>query len=301
MNRMYDLLLDVGGTGIKGGYFQAEEKSFSKSYDFPANSEKDKEEILRHFSSLCRQLWDQVREEEKSLRSLRMAFPGPFDYEKGISLIKGLSKYESLYGVSIPDEMIALGKKENYSFLPREKAGFKFVNDVEAYARGVMCKRKLYQGYRVLYLCIGTGAGSAYSIDGRISTKESEGIPEKGWVYPVPFLDSVIDDYISVRGINKLAKGYCNRILSPLELSEMAVAGNSQAVKAYEEFGKNLNTAFLTLLREFKANAFVIGGNISRSSGLFLSPLKESCKEFGIDIIIESNTSEMVMMGLMEL
>jgi glucokinase len=227
-----------------------------------------------------------------------MAFPGPFDYNKGISLMKGLAKYESLYQVSIPAQMISLGKKENFSFIPQSEGDFKFINDVEAYARGVMDKRKLLQGFRVIYLCIGTGAGSAYSIDGQISTDYSENIPQNGWIYPVPFKASIIDDYISVRGINKLARKYCNNSFSPLELSKMAILGNSQAVNAYIEFGENLSLALLPLLTRFQANTFVIGGNISRSSELFLTPVEESCMKLGIAVIIESDTSRQIMMGL---
>ena len=34
-----------------------------------------------------------------------MAFPGPFDYEQGISLMKGLNKYDQIYGMKIPQEL----------------------------------------------------------------------------------------------------------------------------------------------------------------------------------------------------
>ena len=298
INMTYDLLLDVGGTGIKGSYFSVEENKISKVYDFPSNADKDKEAILRHFISLCGQIWDGIEREGKTIRSIRMAFPGPFDYDKGISLVKGLAKYESLYGISIPDEMITRGIMEKHSFLPGERKNFSFLNDVEAYALGVMHKRRLSEGFRIIYLCIGTGAGTAYSIDGRISTDLQEGIPENGWAYPVPFGSSMIDDYISIRGINKLARKYCNGPLTPLELSKMAMAGNNRAIEAYEEFGENLNAAFLPLLRSFRANTFVIGGNISRSGSLFLSRLKAECEKRDIRIIIEEDTSELIMEGL---
>lgn len=294
----YDLLLDVGGTGIKGGYLSVEENEISEVYDFPSHSDKDKETVIRHFAAICGQIWDRIEGEGKSLGSIRMAFPGPFDYEKGISLVKGLSKYESLYGVSVPREMTALGRKENYSFIPSKERNFKFINDVEAYALGVMYKRKYGNKHRIMYLCIGTGAGSAYSVDGRISAEPREGIPENGWVYPVPFKDSILDDYISVRGIKRLARKYCNSPLSPLELSKMALDGNDQAIKAYKEFGENLNTAVLPLLGSFRADIFVLGGNISHSGGLFLSRLEEECKKRNIRIAVEEDTSKLVMMGL---
>jgi glucokinase len=300
-NMLYDILLDIGGTGIKGGFFSVDHNSFSDSYNFTSNSDKEKDVIIKHFSFICSQIWDNIEEDDKRVRSIRMAFPGPFDYEKGISKVKGLAKYESLFDISIPNEMISLSTEENSTFIPKTELDFKFINDVEAYALGVMNKRKFFQGYRVIYLCIGTGSGSAYSVDGKICVDIAQRIPENGWVYPIPYKDSIIDEYISVRGINKLAQRYCNKALSPLELSMMAKNGNEDAIKAYREFGEDLNSALLPLLKNFGTNTFVIGGNISHSSEMFLSPIEESCKELGIDIIIESNTSKLVMMGLTKL
>jgi len=300
-NMLYDILLDIGGTGIKGGFFAVDDNIISDSYDFTSNSEKERDVIIKHFSSICSQIWDYIGDDDKRIRNIRMAFPGPFDYKKGISKVKGLAKYESLFDVSIPNAMISLGTAENYSFIPKNDYNFKFINDVEAYALGVMNKREFFKGNRVIYLCIGTGAGSAYSVDGKILLDRLQGIPENGWVYPIPYKDSIIDEYISVRGINKLAEKYCNKSISPLELSKMVRNGNHDAIKAYREFGDNLNSAFLPLLKRFGANTFVIGGNISHSSNMFLSPIEESCKELGIDIIIESDTSKLVMIGLEKL
>jgi glucokinase len=298
MDMRYDILLDIGGTGIKGGYHSIDNNAISDFYEFPSNSDQEKEVIIQHISHIAGQIWDRIEDEDKRIRYIKMAFPGPFDYSKGVSLMKGLAKYESLYQVSIPAQLISLGKNENYSFIPQSEGDFKFVNDVEAYARGVMYKRKLHQGFRAIYLCIGTGAGSAYSINGQISTEHSENIPENGWIYPIPYKASIIDDYISVRGINKLARKYCNNSFSPLELSKMATLGNSQAINAYKEFGEDLSLALLPLLTRFQANTFVIGGNISRSSELFLTSVEESCKDLEIDVIIESDTSRQIMIGL---
>jgi glucokinase len=297
-NMLYDILLDIGGTGIKGGFFSVENKTISDSYHFISNADKEKEVIIKHLSSICSQIWDEIEDDDKRIRNIRMAFPGPFDYKKGISKVKGLAKYESLLDVSIPNEMMSLSTKENYLFIPKNDFDFKFINDVEAYALGVMNQRKFFQGYRVIYLCIGTGSGSAYSVNGKIAYDSAQGIPENGWVYPISYQDSIIDDYISVRGINKLAQKYCNKVYSPLELSMMVKNGNDHALQAYREFGDHLNAALLPLLKRFRANTFVIGGNISHSSEMFITPIKESCKELGIDIIIESDTSNLVMIGL---
>ena len=285
-----------------------EEKKFLDKFEsgeyipeFLSNADKEKDTIIKHFCSICSQIWEEIVDEDKRIRNIRMAFPGPFDYSQGISKVKGLAKYESLYEVSIPNEMIYQSTEENYNFIPKNAYDFKFINDVEAYALGVIDKRELYKGQRVIFLCIGTGAGSAYSVDGVISDDRSQGVPENGWIYPIPFKDSIIDEYISVRGINNLAQKYCKKSLSPLELSEMAINGNLSAVNAYQEFGHNLEAALLPLLKQFSASSLVIGGNISHSSDLFMQAIKKSCQPLGIDIIIEKDTSNLIMNGLTKL
>ena len=293
----YDILLDIGGTGIKGSFYSVEKNMISEFHRFDSHSDKEKDVIIKHLSYICSQIWDAIKEEDKKVRCIRMAFPGPFEYEKGIPKMKGLTKYESLYDVSIPKELIHLGLRENYAFLPINESDYKFMNDVEAYAIGVMNQRKFFQGYRVLYLCIGTGAGSAYSVDGGISYDQAQGIPDHGWIYPIPYQASIIDDYLSARGVCKLAQKYCNNVLTPLELSVMAKNGDDNAIQAYQEFGENLNYALLPLLIQFGANTLVIGGMISHSSELFLSAMKD-CYKLGIDIILESDTSRLAMIGL---
>ena len=42
-----------------------------------------------------------------SINRLGIAMPGPFDYEKGISLITGLHKYECLYGLNVKQLLAA--------------------------------------------------------------------------------------------------------------------------------------------------------------------------------------------------
>ena len=39
------------------------------------------------------------------VRGIGIAMPGPFDYDRGISLISGVNKYEQLYGVNIKEQL----------------------------------------------------------------------------------------------------------------------------------------------------------------------------------------------------
>lgn len=86
-----------------------------------------------------------------------VAMPGPFDYKNGISLIKGLNKYEALYNQNI--------KRYFADFLKLDPGMVRFRNDAESAIAGevMMGAGKGYQ--KVIGITLGTGFGSAFSSD----------------------------------------------------------------------------------------------------------------------------------------
>ncbi|MBN2859274.1 MAG: ROK family protein [Sphaerochaetaceae bacterium] len=290
-----NILMDIGGKGIKATY------EYQGTIDFyfnqmPSLATEDRTTIIQNLCQLVYTVWEKANYQSgvQAVNRISMAFPGPFDYARGICRIRGLSKYDSIFGMVIPVAM-----KQGFERLGYQcavDAEYRFLHDVEAYAAGVSRTCNLVNN-RALYLCIGTGAGSAYSVNGRI-VKEGEGVAESGWFYNRPFLDATIDDYISVRGIMSLAETYLGKALDPLELSILAENGDPQAITVYHEFGIKLYRAMRPLIEEFRADTFVLGGNISRSAHLFIDELQQYMNAVHARLIIESNTSHMTFIGL---
>ena len=51
----------------------------------------------------------------EKVKGIGFAMPGPFDYVKGISYIKGVAKYENLYGVNVTGSIAKnLGVNEGF-------------------------------------------------------------------------------------------------------------------------------------------------------------------------------------------
>lgn len=289
----YIVLFDVGGTGIKGSLSKSNNFSVIVRKNFPSHSNLGKDEIVQHFSNMIYALFKEASlsiEDEDF--DVSMAFPGPFDYERGISYMKGLNKYDSIYGLSFKN---LLKEKIKTQFNKRDVSLY-FIHDVEAYALGVLDSYPL-SNQRTFFLAIGTGAGSAFSIDGQI-VKDREDIPDNGWCYYLPYKDSIIDDYISIRGIINIGKKYLGEAIDPLEIENMAKAGNLSAKKVYEEFSENLSEAIAPILEKFRASTIVLGGNISKGFQLFKHPFNELMNDKGINIIIEVDTSNMIFKGL---
>ena len=121
--------------------------------------------------------------------------PGPFDYVKGICYIKGVAKYENLYGFNITD---AISSHLNVpdGFLIR------FMNDASSFAVGEAWAGSAIKAVRSLSITLGTGFGSAF-ISNKIPIVDGPEVPKIGCVYHLPYKDGIADDYFSTRWFSR--------------------------------------------------------------------------------------------------
>ena len=125
MKEIY-LCLDVGGTQIKAGAVDREGNPAGELLYFPARAKEEREELLHHFVSVL----EEIRIPGDKTAGVRLAFPEPFDYERGICLMQGLDKYDRLYKVNLRQEFT-----ERLGMAPER---VRFANDASAYALGEM-------------------------------------------------------------------------------------------------------------------------------------------------------------------
>lgn len=283
------ILLDVGGTQLKGGVMDCKGRLMDDIISTPALSSESKDVIFDNFAEFITKL--RSSHSDTAVAGIGMAFPGPFDYQNGISLMQGLNKYESIYGISIKDEI----RKR----LPElENVHFCFLHDIEAFAIGESFFGPVKDAGRILCLCIGTGAGSAFVVNHSCVKENKDGVPLNGWLYNTPFKDSIIDDYLSVRGIEKISKQVTGKALSGKELYDLCLVGDEDALTVYDLLGKDLVDAILPFIEGFKPDALIMGGQISKSFPFFGDQLGNECIKRNITICTEQETSVRAMEGL---
>jgi glucokinase len=289
------ILMDVGGTQIKAqAYVEGSSPCTSGITVFDANSRSVKSEIFEKFAGIIDSLLIRLPGAEQRLDGIGMAFPGPFDYENGISLMHGIGKYDAIYGCNIRQEL----KKIRPKLIPVDLP-FVFLHDVEAFALGKVRFGDASQSSRVLFVCIGTGAGSAFCENGLIIKEPVNGVPKNGWIYNTAYREGIIDDYVSVRGLEKISERFFEKVLDGAALSILCNQGDSRALAVYSEFGEDVAQALAPFLLSFKPNTLVLGGQISKSFCYFSTALEKLCFELGIKIAISFNTSESILKGLM--
>jgi glucokinase len=197
----------------------------------------------------------------ENVKGIGFAMPGPFDYVKGISYIRGVAKYENLYGINITDAISnSLSVKDGFLI--------RFMNDASSFAVGEAWAGSAANFNRSLSITLGTGFGSAF-IRNRIPIVDGPEVPKLGCIYHLPFKDGIADDYFSTRGLLSRYKKLTGKELDGVkELA--ALAGTEKAVTdLFIDFGENAGLFLAPWLNKFKAEILVIGGNISHAYNLF--------------------------------
>lgn len=222
------------------------------------NNKAPAEEIINVWSDA---LAESIKKAPGLIKGIGFGMPGPFDYVKGISYIKGVAKYEHLYGVNVCK---AITDKLGYG------ADFpvRFMNDVSSFAVGEALLGKAANYSRSMSITLGTGFGSAFILD-RIPVVDGPEVPKLGCVYHLPYKDNIADDYFSTRWFTGSYKK-----LTGIEVSGVkelvTLAGSDKVVQdLFTEFGNNLAVFLAPWLIRFRAEILVVGGNISYAWDLF--------------------------------
>ena len=207
----------------------------------------------------------------ENVKGIGFAMPGPFDYVKGICYIKGVAKYENLYGLNISDA-IASKLVVPHDFLIR------FMNDASSFAVGEAWAGSAKNAARSLSITLGTGFGSAFIAD-RIPIVDGPLVPKIGCVYHLPYRNGIADDYFSTRGLLGRYKESTGKELNGVkELAELA-SNDEVIMRLFRDFGEKLGIFLAPWLKGFEAEILVIGGNISHAYNLFGKYFEQSLKE----------------------
>lgn len=290
------ICLDVGGTEIKGAAVCEDGTLLSSIRHYHAYAGGSLERITSRFTKIILELADVCSADK--LAGVRLAFPGPFDYKNGICLLRGLSKYDALYGINLREVLTERLSKDAES---RLSDGFdiRFANDVAAFALGELHFGAALSSKKSLFVCIGTGCGSAFGIGQELAGSETPFVPENGYIYGTPFRDSCIDDYISRRGVCKLSKEVLGEELDGYALAQRSHIGDIAAAECFLAFGKLVREALSPFLADYQPDILVLGGQIMRSADFFLSPLQKECDERKITLCLSEDTSLHTIQGLL--
>ncbi|MCC7570010.1 ROK family protein [Candidatus Micrarchaeota archaeon] len=163
-------------------------------------------------------------------------------------------------------------------------AKYVFDNDVNMFAVG---ESKMGAGkpYRnSIYLTLGTGVGGAIVIDKKLYNGKG-GAGEFGHMIIIKDgrkcpcgQKGCLEEYVSVRAVERLGKKYLRKNMTPLQISELALKGNKNAKKVFQETGEYFGIGLTNLSNIFDPEAIVIGGGLSGSLNLMEKGINKTFK-----------------------
>jgi predicted NBD/HSP70 family sugar kinase len=264
------ICMDVGGTSLKSGIVRSSGSIVDGTLrDDPVDSHGSAGSILRSFASPLASLLGRASAARLDAAGICIAICGPFDYAHGISLMRGVGKYEALFGVNV---------KERLSGMLEVPAGTPLLFDIDSscFARGEVWTGAGAPFSRVIVFTVGSGLGSAFSVDRRI-VLEGPGVPWLGWIAGQPHRDGILNDSIGRDALMRRYRQLGGRAPDVEAIARSAREGDEAARRVFAEMGSELG-AFLAghNVEEFGAECLVFGGRISRSFDLFAGPLREA-------------------------
>ncbi|RPH31941.1 MAG: ROK family protein [Bacteroidales bacterium] len=209
------------------------------------------------------------------LAGISFAMPGPFDYVNGISLIKGVQKFESLYGLNVQQAIRS-------ELLLNNTIPIRFINDATAFALGETWGGSGKPFKRIIAITLGTGFGSAYVEDG-LPVIEDYRVPRWGCLYHIPLNNGIADDNFSTRWFVNEYKIRSGKIVDGVRDIAIDAKTNPIAQQLFNDFGRNLGQFLGPWLKLFDADGLVIGGNVSKAYNLFEFSLNEKLRKSNTD------------------
>jgi glucokinase len=242
-------VMDVGGTSIKTGAVRFDDGDHDPRIEVgpvaPTNSNDSADVVLDSLAAGADAALDVAGAD---VAGLAIAICGPFDIEAGVSRMRGVHKFENIYGV---DVRAALRERSTASGLP-----IRFARDAESAGTGESLAGAGAGIDRVLTVTVGTGFGTCLTDHARpVEFVDGFGVEHLG-MRDTPWAGRA-DDVLSAHGL-------AERLGVPMADLRDAVDDPANA-DIVSDHGTRLGTFLGPVVTEFDAHLVVIGGGLSGS------------------------------------
>lgn len=244
--------IDLGGSAIKLGRFN-QEGICLQSLSVPTPQPAKPEAVLAAMVDAIAQV-----DPHQQSRAIGVGTPGPTDAAGRVSTIAiNLADWRD---VPLADWL------EEKTGLPVTLA-----NDANCAGMGEVWLGAGKHFQDVLVLTLGTGVGGAVILDGKLFVGRQGTAAELGLITLNPDgpecnsgNQGSLEQYASVQAVRRRTGR------DPGELGQLAQAGDPEALKFWQEYGRDLGAGLASLIYIFTPEAIVLGGGISASIEFFL-------------------------------
>ncbi|WP_156306964.1 ROK family protein [Sphingobacterium endophyticum] len=265
-NSNYILSCDIGGTHITSAIVEKDSwkiinETITRSH---VNSLEDAKSIFLDWTNNMKSCLEKT---DLEINNIGIAAPGPFDYEQGIALMKGQSKYDSIYNIQVTGPIL--------NGLGNDGLNILYINDAAAFLQGEVFGCGLDHKDRILGITLGTGLGSAVWSQGEKAFDAD--------LWNTAYKESIFEEYLVTRWFVRRFEELTGMKETGLrEILEKH--GNSEdVIQLLAEYQENLLNFMQFFSEKYNCKSFVIGGNIVKAWERIF-PEKSILKGFDIQI-----------------
>lgn len=271
MKSNYACGVDIGGSHVTAAIIEIASNTIVKDSVNRSwiDASKSAGDIVQDWTVIIKKALAAVNEQRVNIG---IAMPGPFDYEDGISYIKGQHKYEALYNVNVK-ELLAKTLKQPADTIT-------FANDAACFLQGEVAGGIAKGMENVAGLTLGTGLGSAL-FNNRIA--------EDADLWHSPFLNGIAEDYLSTRWFVSRYNELSGKVINDVKELTDIYPFDKHAQIVFDEFGENLGAFIKKIIKGEDIEMVVMGGNIARALDLFRNGMNISLAGLSPVPVIQSS------------
>lgn len=270
--------VDVGGTGVKVGLFDAD-GNLKEKWSFTTRITGDGKDVLVDVADFIKQKLEEKKIAKEQILGIGVGLPGPVMENGEVLEMANLG----MGYFNIEDE---LSKLTGLTV----KAG----NDANMAALGEQWKGSGKGFKNMVFVTLGTGVGGGVVIDGKILYGSIGAGGEIGHILVNPEEDhqcgcgkrGCLEQYASATGIVRLAKDYLKNYdkdtalakadnISAKVVFDLAKEGDELALKVVDDACRYLGIALAQVAQVVDPEAFVIGGGVSQAGEILIEHIKK--------------------------
>jgi len=275
--------VDIGGTGVKVGLFDAS-GNLREKWSFSTRKTGDGKDVLRDVADFIKTRTDEKKLAKEQILGIGVGLPGPVNENGEVLELANLG----LAQFNIIDELSGMTGLT-------VKAG----NDANVAALGEQWKGSGKGFKSMVFITLGTGVGGGIIINGKILAGSVGAAGEIGHITVQPDEDRAcgcgkhgcLEQYASATGIVRIAKdllknGGKNTALSDSEdisaklVFDLAKRGDELALEVVDKACGYLGYALAQVAQVVDPEAFVIGGGVSQAGEILIERVKKHYEPF---------------------
>lgn len=281
--------VDIGGSHVTSAAVDLTTSKIISGtyYRGSVNNKASKDLIFKDWTKVINKTLNSINYQETI--GIGFAMPGPFQYKTGKAMFEKNDKYESLYQVSVINELIP--------YLDNKNVSLRFLNDASSFGLGGKLTNQFEGKNRVVAITIGTGFGAAF-LEDNMPISDDALVPKDGCLWDKEYKDSIADDYFSTRWfISRYS--FLTHKSGISGVKDIVRYDDQYTQQVFEEFSNNLAEFMLPYLVDFKADLLLIGGNITKSHKRFIPLILKLWKKKGVNITLKiiQNSEEANLIG----